>query len=118
MVTSVTLNKSFNPATVLVGGTSQLTINVLNTNANAIALTTTGLVDTLPVGMVIATPPASSNTCGGALTAVAGAGTVTLDERFDRRQRHVPHSAQRRGDRERQPDQPARRRVSSRRHRA
>ena len=38
VVTSVTINKSFNPATVLVGGTSQLTINVINTNANAIAL--------------------------------------------------------------------------------
>ena len=78
VVTSVTLNKSFSPATVLVGGTSQLTINVLNTSANAIALIATGLIDTLPVGMVIATPPGSSNTCGGALAAVAGAGTVTL----------------------------------------
>ena len=37
VVTAVTINKSFNPATVLVGGVSQLTINIINTNANAIA---------------------------------------------------------------------------------
>ena len=78
VVTNVTLNKSFSPATVLVGGVSTLTINVLNTNANALALTTTGLVDTLPAGMAIAAAPLPSNTCGGALAAVAGAGTITL----------------------------------------
>ena len=109
VVTSVTLNKSFNPATVLVGGTSQLTINVLNTNANAIALTTTGLVDTLPVGMVIATPPAATNTCGGALTAVGGRRNRHAGERIDRRQRDLPHPAQRRRHRHRQPDQSAHR---------
>ena len=78
VVTNVTLNKSFSPATVLVGGVSTLTINILNTNANALALTTTGLVDALPVGMAIAAAPLPVNTCGGALTAVAGAGTITL----------------------------------------
>ncbi len=78
VVTNVTLNKSFSPATVLVGGVSTLTINVLNTNANALALTTTGLVDTLPIGLAVAAAPLPSNTCGGALTAVAGAGTITL----------------------------------------
>ena len=78
VLTNVTLNKSFSPATVLVGGVSQLTINVLNTNAGAIALTNAALTDTLPLGMIVATPPAASNTCGGTLTAVAGSGTVAL----------------------------------------
>jgi len=78
VVTSVVLNKSFNPATVLVGGVSTLTINVLNTTANALALTTTALADNLPLGMVIAAPPTATNTCGGVLTAVAGASSLSL----------------------------------------
>ena len=63
---------------MLVGGTSTLTINVLNTNANALAADGGALTDTLPVGMVIATPPAATNSCGGALTAVAGASSLSL----------------------------------------
>ncbi len=78
VVTNVTLNKSFSPATVLVGGVSTMTINILNTNANALALTTTGLVDTLPLGMVVAPAPTPTNSCGGTFTPVAGAGSVTL----------------------------------------
>ena len=60
VVTIVTVNKSFNPATVLVGGTSQLTINIINTNANAIALTGGALTDTLPVGMAVAAAPGAT----------------------------------------------------------
>jgi uncharacterized repeat protein (TIGR01451 family) len=78
VITNVTLNKSFDPATVAVGGTSQLTINVLNNNANAVALSAGALADALPAGMVVASPPAASNTCGGSLTAVAGAASVSL----------------------------------------
>ena len=78
-ITTVTLNKSFVPATVAVGGTSTLTINVLNTNANAIALTAGALTDNLPVGMVLATPPVASTTCpAGVLTAVAGASSISM----------------------------------------
>ncbi len=78
VLTSVTLNKSFSPTSVLVGGTSTLTINVINTNANALAITSGALTDALPAGMIIATPPAATNTCGGALTAVAGASSLSL----------------------------------------
>jgi len=78
VLTNVTLNKSFSPTSVLVGGTSTLTINVINTNANALAITGGALTDALPVGMIIATPPAATNSCGGALTAVAGASSLSL----------------------------------------
>ena len=78
VVTSVTINKSFNPATVLVGGTSQLTINIINTNANAIALTGGALTDTFPVGMAVAAAPGATNTCGGTFTPLAGATSVSL----------------------------------------
>jgi uncharacterized repeat protein (TIGR01451 family) len=78
VISNVTLNKSFNPATVLVGGQSTLTINILNTNANALALTAAALTDTLPSGMAIATPLATTNSCGGTLTGVAGGGSIAL----------------------------------------
>ena len=81
VVTNVTLNKSFSPATVLVGGVSRMTINVLNTGANALALTAASLTDLLPVGMVIAPVPpnpAPTNTCGGVLTATPGTSTISI----------------------------------------
>ncbi|MEO8674409.1 MAG: hypothetical protein ABI569_02455 [Casimicrobiaceae bacterium] len=78
VVTSVTINKSFNPATVLVGNTSQLTINIINTNANAIALTAGALTDTFPLGMAVAAAPGATNTCGGSFAPVAGALSVSL----------------------------------------
>ncbi len=80
-VTAVTLNKSFNPATTLVGGVSRMTINILNTGANALALTATSLTDALPVGMVIAAVPpnpAPTNTCGGVLTATPGTSAISI----------------------------------------
>ncbi len=81
VVTNVVLNKSFSPATVLVGGVSRMTINILNTGANALALTATSLSDLLPVGMVIAPVPpnpAPTNTCGGVLTATPGTSTISI----------------------------------------
>jgi len=80
-VTNVVLNKSFNPATTLVGGVSRMTINILNTGANALALTATSLTDLLPVGMVIAAVPpnpAPTNSCGGVLTATPGTATISI----------------------------------------
>ncbi|MFO1305774.1 MAG: hypothetical protein U1F54_18760 [Burkholderiales bacterium] len=79
--TSVTINKSFSPTTVAVGGTSTMTIQIRNNNAGAITLTGVGLVDTLPAGMVVANPPAPTTSgCSAAptVTAVNGSGTVTL----------------------------------------
>jgi hypothetical protein len=79
-----TLTKAFSPASILVGGTSTLTITLLNPNATAASLTA-ALVDTLPAGVVVAALPNASTTCTGtgAVTATAGGGTVTLS---------VPHA--------------------------
>ena len=55
--TTVTVNKSFTPTTVAVGGTSVMAIQLRNNNAPSIALTGVGLVDNLPAGMVVANPP-------------------------------------------------------------
>jgi hypothetical protein len=74
-----TLGKAFSPATINAGGVSTLTITLSNPNAS-VAVLTAPLVDTLPSGVVIATTPNVSTTCGGvgAPVAVAGASTVTL----------------------------------------
>ncbi|WP_354447488.1 beta strand repeat-containing protein [Ottowia thiooxydans] len=81
---SVNLAKGFNPTIVAMGGTSQLILQVLNNSAGAINLTGVRLSDTLPSGMVVATPPSATFTGTGCtassavISAVAGSGTVGL----------------------------------------
>ncbi|MEP7134943.1 MAG: SdrD B-like domain-containing protein, partial [Chloroflexota bacterium] len=75
-ITSISLTKNFAPLTIVAGATSTLTITLQNPSGNPITGVT--FTDTLPAGLVIANPPASTNSCGGALTAAAGAGTIGL----------------------------------------
>jgi hypothetical protein len=79
LVVPPTLGKAFNPATIDAGGVSTLTITLSNPDV-AVAILTAPLVDTLPIGVVIATTPNVGTTCGGvgAAVAVAGGSTVTL----------------------------------------
>src|SRR5581483_5621612 len=57
-----TLSKSFNPATIITGGISLLTITLSNPNIT-VATLTAPLVDTLPAGMVIS--GGAGTTCVG-----------------------------------------------------
>ena len=75
---SPTVDKSFAPSTVAPGETSTLTITLSNAAAVTSNLTA-ALTDPFPAGLVVAPTPNASSDCGGAVTAVAGAGTVTLD---------------------------------------
>ncbi|MBO9663701.1 choice-of-anchor Q domain-containing protein [Dokdonella sp.] len=71
--------KRFDPGTVMVDGLSTLTITLSNGSASASTLTAP-LTDTLPLPLVLANPPAASTTCAqGTVTAVAGAGSVSLN---------------------------------------
>ncbi len=78
----VSLGKGFSPTTVGVGVASQLSLQILNNNPGAVALSGVGLSDSLPAGMFVATPPAASFTgsgCSGAtLSAVAGASSFGI----------------------------------------
>ncbi|MCY1043239.1 ice-binding family protein [Corallococcus sp. bb12-1] len=70
---AVTLGKAFSPATISAGGTSTLTLTLINSNATP-AVLTAPLVDTLPAGLTVA--GMGSTTCGGIVTTTAS--TVTL----------------------------------------
>jgi uncharacterized repeat protein (TIGR01451 family) len=71
-----TTMKAFSPAFIAPGGTSALTFTL--TNGNTSAITGLAFTDTLPPGLVVATPLSFGNTCGGAFTATAGSGSVSL----------------------------------------
>ena len=78
------ISKSFGAAAVPPGGATTLTVTLAApvatcTPAPAGALfTNVGVTDDLSAGVVLHSPPVASNTCGGALNAVAGAATLQL----------------------------------------
>ena len=69
---------AFNPASIAPGETSQLTFTITNPAANTAAATGVAFTDTLPAGMVVATPNGLANSCGGTATATAGSGSISL----------------------------------------
>ena len=77
LVCPPTLSKGFNPVSVPVGASSALTITLGNSNAAAVTLNST-LTDTLPTGLVVATPNGLFTTCTPAsVTALAGGSTIS-----------------------------------------
>jgi len=71
------ITQSFNPTQIAVNGISTLTFNIANPNTN-VPFTGVAFTDNLPAGLVVASTPNLSNTCGGAGTATAGSGVVSL----------------------------------------
>lgn len=70
--------KAFVPATVLAGASSTLTITLANANAGAVTLTA-AMIDTLPAGLVVATPATVGGSCASAsVVASAGGSTITF----------------------------------------
>ncbi|MDQ3195170.1 MAG: hypothetical protein M3Q32_02020 [Pseudomonadota bacterium] len=72
-----TITKVFNPNTIGVNNNSVLTFTITNPNP-ATSLTGAAFSDTYPVGLVNAASPSVTNTCGGTVTANAGAGSIAL----------------------------------------
>ena len=70
--------KSFSPATIAVNQPSTLTITLGNANPT-VATLSAALSDAFPTGLVVAATPNASTTCGGALTAVAGSDSISMD---------------------------------------
>lgn len=69
------VGKAFLPLTITAGGTSTLTITLINSSAAVANITS--FTDNLPPGMVVANSPLAGNTCG-ATTFTPDAGDTTL----------------------------------------
>ncbi|MEP2718088.1 Ig-like domain-containing protein [Pseudophaeobacter sp.] len=69
--------QAVSPATINQGGTSTATFTIDNTSS-ALAASSLDFSNSLPAGLIIATPPNLAVTCsGGSATAVAGSSTLT-----------------------------------------
>ena len=77
VATPPTITKAFGAASIPLNGTTSLTFTIQNPNTT-LALTGIAFTDNLPAGLVVATPNALNNTCGGTATAVAGSGSISL----------------------------------------
>ncbi len=71
-----TLSKAFSPTYIIAGAPSTLTLTLGNPNTHVLTLQS-ALSDNLPGIIKVANPPSVGGTCPGAVTAVAGAGTIT-----------------------------------------
>jgi uncharacterized repeat protein (TIGR01451 family) len=79
LVAAPMLGKAFTPATISAGSTSKLTITLSNPETSTVAILSSALIDTLPPGLVVASPSNAGSTCGGGqITAGPGTSTVTL----------------------------------------
>ena len=73
-----TIGKTFGAGNIPANGTASLSFTITNPNA-ATALTGVGFTETFPAGLVISTPNGLTGSCGGgAITATAGTGAVSL----------------------------------------
>ncbi|MEL1265892.1 OmpA family protein [Pseudoxanthomonas putridarboris] len=81
------VSKTFSPATIDGGDTTQLTVTISNPNTATWLINGIGMTDTMPAGMVVADPANATTTCtvdgiaGGApatVTATPGAGSFSL----------------------------------------
>ncbi|MGH9569677.1 MAG: beta strand repeat-containing protein, partial [Candidatus Angelobacter sp.] len=71
-----TITKAFGAASILLNANTSLTFSI--NNPNTIGLTGLAFSDSLPAGLVVATPNGLTNTCGGAASAAAGSSSVIL----------------------------------------
>lgn len=69
---SLTLNKSFSPASIVPGGSSQVSIVIGNTSG--IDVTGVSLRDPLPAGMEVNSGTLNTNQCGGTVSSTTDAG--------------------------------------------
>ena len=77
VLTPPSIAKSFSPSTILVSGTSTLTLVL--TNPDSVPLTGLAFTDTFPTGLLVSSSPTASNSCGGTLNgATPGATSFNL----------------------------------------
>lgn len=74
-----TISTSFSASYIPVGDSTPLTFTLSNSNTSA-TLQGISFNDTLPDGLIVASPTNLSSTCGGTVTAVPGSSTVSLSD--------------------------------------
>jgi hypothetical protein len=72
-----TIAKTFGASTLPLNGTTSLTFTLANPNP-ALTLSNVSATDTLPTGLVVATPNNLSGNCAGSITANAGGNTIGI----------------------------------------
>jgi len=77
VITPPAITKSFGGATLPLNGSTSLTFTINNPNTTQ-TLSGIAFTDSLPSGLVVATPSGLSNTCGGTATAVSGSSSASL----------------------------------------
>ena len=78
LLAAPTVTKAFAPASVVIGGTSQMTITLVNSNPNT-AITGAQFTDSYPAGMANASSSVvTSNSCGGVVTAATNGNSIAL----------------------------------------
>ena len=78
VVAPPTISKMFGAPSILLGASTSLTFTITNPAANSVAEAGVAFTDTLPSGLVVATPNGLANNCGGAVTATAGTSSISL----------------------------------------
>src|SRR5208283_1825159 len=59
------ITKVFGAGTIPLNGSTSLTFTITNPSANTVSLTGIAFTDTLPAGLVVATPNGLAGSCGG-----------------------------------------------------
>ncbi|HEY1218296.1 MAG: CSLREA domain-containing protein [Bryobacteraceae bacterium] len=78
VVSPPSLSKAFGASSTALNGSTLLTFSIQNNNATQ-SLSGIGFTDTLPAGLLVATPNGLSGSCaGGTITAAAGTGAISL----------------------------------------
>ncbi len=75
---SPVITKAFVPATVVAGVPSTLTLTISNPAGNPLSLAGLAVLDPFPPGMVVATTPVFSNTCGGTVSTGSAQGDTLI----------------------------------------
>jgi uncharacterized repeat protein (TIGR01451 family) len=78
IVSPLTISKAFSPISIGQGASSTLTFTITNPAANTVSQTGVGFTDTLPSGLIVATPNGIGGTCSPAATATAGSTSISL----------------------------------------
>jgi len=79
VVSPPTVSTGFGAPTIPLNVNAAAALSFIITNTNAtVSLSGVAFTDTLPSGLVVATPSGASSNCNGTLTATAGSGSITL----------------------------------------